>query len=59
MTDALNNQWSTEKMTVILDIISFLISDKMATNNVKSLENIMDNIDLETIFYKWLYEEQI
>lgn len=48
MTDALNNQWSTEKMTVILDIISFLISDKMATNNVKSLENIMDNIDLET-----------
>ena len=48
MTDALNNQWSTEKTTIILDIISFLINDKMATNNVKSLENIMDHIDLET-----------
>ena len=48
MTDALNNQWSTEKTTIILDIISFLLNDKMATNNVKSLENIMDHIDLET-----------
>jgi len=48
MTDALNSQWSIEKTTIILDIISFLTSDKMATNNVKSLENIMDHIDLET-----------
>lgn len=48
ITDALNSQWSTEKTTIILDIISFLIHDKMATNNVKSLENIMDHIDLET-----------
>lgn len=47
MTDALNNQWSIEKTTIILDIISFLTSDKMATNNVKSLENIMEHIDLE------------
>jgi hypothetical protein len=48
MTDALNSQWSIEKTTIILDIISFLTSDKMATNNVKSLENIMEHIDLET-----------
>jgi hypothetical protein len=48
ISDALNKQWSTEKTTIILDIISFLINDKMATNNVKSLENIMDHIDLET-----------
>ena len=49
MSNALNKQWSTEKTTIILDIISFLINDKMAaTNNVKSLENIMDYIDLET-----------
>jgi len=31
-----------------LDLISFLTNDKMATNNVKSLENIMNNIDIET-----------
>ena len=44
----LNTQWSQEKIKVILDLISFLTNDKMATNNVKSLENIMDNIDIET-----------
>lgn len=48
MCDALNNQWTLEKTTIILDLISFLTNDKMATNNVKSLENIMDNIDFET-----------
>ena len=46
--EQLNTQWSQEKIKVILDLISFLTNDKMATNNVKSLENIMDNIDLET-----------
>jgi hypothetical protein len=46
--DKLNSQWSEEKIKVILDLISFLTNDKMATNNVKSLENIMDNIDFET-----------
>ena len=46
--DKLNSQWTQEKIKVILDLISFLINDKMASNNVKSLENIMNNIDLET-----------
>jgi hypothetical protein len=46
--DKLNGQWTTEKTKVILDLISFLTNDKMATNNVRSLENIMDNIDIET-----------
>jgi hypothetical protein len=44
----LNTQWTQEKIKIILDLISFLNNDKMATNNVRSLENIMDNIDLET-----------
>ena len=44
----LNTQWTQEKIKIILDLISFLNNDKMATNNVKSLENIMDNIDIET-----------
>jgi hypothetical protein len=44
----LNSQWTHEKIKVILDLIAFLTNDKMAINNVKSLENIMDNIDIET-----------
>jgi hypothetical protein len=46
--EKLNTQWEQEKIKIILDLISFLNNDKMATNNVKSLENIMDNIDIET-----------
>jgi hypothetical protein len=46
--DTLNIQWSQEKIKIILDLIAFLTNDKMAINNVKSLENIMDNIDMET-----------
>jgi hypothetical protein len=46
--DKLNSQWSKEKIKIILDLISFLTNDKMAANNVKSLENIMNNIDIET-----------
>jgi hypothetical protein len=46
--EKLNTQWTQEKIKIILDLISFLTNDKMATNNVKSLENIMDNIDIET-----------
>ena len=46
--DKLNSQWTKEKIKIILDLISFLTNDKMATNNVKSLENIMNNIDIET-----------
>jgi hypothetical protein len=48
ITAKLNTQWTQEKIKIILDLISFLNNDKMATNNVKSLENIMDNIDIET-----------
>jgi hypothetical protein len=45
IVDALNSQWAEEKIKIVLDIISFLIKDNLAGNNVKSLENIMDNID--------------
>lgn len=48
VVEKLNTQWTQEKIKIILDLISFLTNDKMATNNVKSLENIMDNIDVET-----------
>jgi hypothetical protein len=46
--DKLNAQWTRDKIKIILDLIGFLTNDKMAANNVKSLENIMNNIDIET-----------
>ena len=46
--EKLNSQWTKEKIKIILDLISFLTNDKMAANNVKSVENIMSNIDTET-----------
>jgi hypothetical protein len=46
--DRLNEQWKDENIKVILDLITFLTRDVMAMNNVKSLENIMENIDKNT-----------
>ena len=43
--ESLNQQWNTEKIKVILDLITFLLTDSMATNNVKTLETIMENSD--------------
>jgi hypothetical protein len=48
VVSSLNSQWTQEKITIILDLISFLSNDKMAVNNVKSLENIINSIDGET-----------
>ena len=48
MINKLNMQWSDDKIKVILDLNSFLNNDEMASNNVKSLENIMDNNDKTT-----------
>lgn len=43
----LNNQWTDQKIKIILDLISFLTNDNMANENVRSLENIIENIDKE------------
>ena len=45
LNESLNTQWSSEKIKVILDLISFLTNDTMASNNVKTLETIMENTD--------------
>ena len=45
MIELLNEQWTQEKIKVILDLISFLTNDAMASNNVKSMETIMENND--------------
>ena len=48
IVDNSNKQWHDENIKVVLDIITFLTKDVMAMNNVKSLENIMENIDRNT-----------
>lgn len=45
LIEALNEQWTSEKIKVILDLITFLTNDVMASNNVKTLETIMENTD--------------
>jgi hypothetical protein len=40
--------WSDDRIKIILDLIDFLSKDKSAIHNVKSLENIMDDIDIES-----------
>ena len=46
--ETLHNQWTDEKIKVVLDIISFLLKYSDNPNNVKSLETIMDSIDANT-----------
>ena len=46
--DSLNTFWTVEKIKIILDLIGFLNNEATSGANVKSLENIIDNIDKET-----------
>lgn len=48
MVDELITKWKEEKIKIVLDIIVFLKTDSMAASNVKSLENILENIDKES-----------
>ena len=48
LIEQLNEQWTPEKIKVILDLITFLTNDTMALNNVRSLETIMENNDLNS-----------
>jgi hypothetical protein len=45
---SLTKFWTQDKIDIVLNIISFLIIDDSANHNVKSLENIMENIDKQT-----------
>jgi len=44
INDSFNKQWTDEKIKVVLDIITFLGKNDNS-NNVKSLETIMEDID--------------
>ena len=46
--ESLNKQWTETKIKIVLDIITFLIDNEDASNNVKSLETIMNGIDENT-----------
>ena len=48
IVQSLHAQWTQEKIKIILNLIEFLNGDTMAVDNVKSLENIIDNIDKST-----------
>lgn len=48
VNETLCKQWSSEKIKVVLDIISFLVKCNDSPSNVKSLEIIMDSIDDNT-----------
>ena len=44
----LSDLWSQEKIKIILDMIKFLNDDKMASENVKSLDIFIQNMDKHT-----------
>lgn len=45
---SLHKLWTPERIKIILNLTTYLISSNSADADVKSLETIMDNIDLET-----------
>jgi hypothetical protein len=45
---ALNKLWTQDRIHIILNLTTYLISSEHADADVKSMETIMDNIDLET-----------
>jgi hypothetical protein len=44
----LNKLWTEERIKIILNLTTYLINNENANTDVKSMENIMDNIDLQT-----------
>lgn len=48
LLETLNEQWTQEKIKVVLDLITFLTNDTTASTNVKSLETIMETNDINT-----------
>ncbi len=49
LVDALHSQWTGDKIKLILDLIGYLVKDTIAHSNVKSLENLMTNVDTYTM----------
>lgn len=48
LIEALNSQWSDKWLTLVLDIIGFLNDDVGSTENIRTLESLMESIDAQT-----------
>lgn len=48
LVDNLNKLWTQDKILIILNLTTYLINNENANTDVKSMENIMDNIDNQT-----------
>jgi len=48
LVDELHLLWTQERIKIILNLTTYLISSDSADADVKSMETIMENIDLET-----------
>jgi hypothetical protein len=43
-----NKLWTSDRIKIILNLTTYLNNNEYADSDVKSLENIMDNIDMLT-----------
>lgn len=48
MVESLNKIWTEDRIKIILNLTTYLINTQNADTDVKSMETIMANIDLET-----------
>jgi hypothetical protein len=48
LIESFNKLWTQDRIKIVLNLTTYLIDNEHADLDVKSLENIMDNIDLQT-----------
>jgi hypothetical protein len=48
LLESLNKIWTEDRIKIILNLTTYLINTQNADTDVKSMETIMDNIDLQT-----------
>ena len=48
LVSSLHKIWTSERIKIILNLTTYLNSATNADNDVKSMETIIDNIDLQT-----------
>ena len=48
LVDSFYKLWTPDRIKIVLNLTTYLINNEHADSDVKSLENIMDNIDIQT-----------
>jgi hypothetical protein len=56
--EQLNENWTDEKIKIVLDMLEFIDRDETTKKSVKCLEEFMVEIDKETIHYFSLLEKE-